>query len=245
MIKLKNNMLKSKRSQMHVEMIISFIIFVGFIFTILYFINPVKEIKISTLKLNFVQEKVLNNVSLNYQTSSLILKDGLVILGDCFWVNNKLETSGNLITFDSSGVSRSSTSNLDKIYVDRVEGERIYHLYFSDNFDENIPSNLGSCVQVADSNFSFGNLNNEKRVFYPFLESLNTSFILNYVQLRDSLQISDNFDFIVRDLNGVIIFDDSTQLKTLTSNVLAREIPLNVLDSDASTRDFVLNLRVW
>jgi len=61
---IKNNILsKSKRSQSHVEIILSFVIFVGFLLVVFIFINPFAKTKEPSYIIDNIQRAVIENIS--------------------------------------------------------------------------------------------------------------------------------------------------------------------------------------
>jgi len=239
-MKIKNN-----KSQTHIEMILSFVIFLGFLLAIFIFINPVRQNPVSYASVDLAQEKIINNISIYYNTVSVTLKT-IIPSTNCFLIANKqgLSTSDNILArdfkniitpvkIDSSGVSIKST------------GETFYKLYSSASFNQSASSPSG-CATLSDVNYTFGILDNGKDVLYENILDLQTLYMNDYDALKNGLAIPGDFEFAVYHFNHSVILNETLAKHKLRSgNVLSREIPLKALKKDASKIDILLNIKVW
>lgn len=239
------NLLKSKKSQGHIELILSFIIFVGFVVALLFILNPVGQKKINYNNLNEIQEKVLNNLSINYDYISLILEEAVPLENSCFSVDNRINKDSNFVILDEKGnnVQAKMLPN-DKIYL-KNNGGRYYKFYFSDEFLKS-ELNAITCLSLEEDKYTFGVLINEKIVFYDRLTAFNKSYIEDYSNFKKSLKIEDDFDFVIYDINKVEIFNESLSMnKVKATTVLSNEIALKTFDKNAMSKDIILRLRSW
>ena len=88
---MKNNLKKtrSKRAQGHIEVMLSFTIFVGFLLFIFIFLNPFAKTK-SDQAINNVQEAIINEISDEVGKLNIIVNQ----TSDCY-DNTEVETYGN------------------------------------------------------------------------------------------------------------------------------------------------------
>ena len=241
----------NKRSQGHIEMILSFVIFIGFVFAILVFINPVRDQKINYASVDVAENKILDNLSFVYSSTGLILTENKT---GCFYVDNLLGQSGNIIVKDMSdnivGAVNNYSATNPKIYIQSsaIPGNRYYKLYFSDKFQNySIDNYAASCnTPLPSTNYTFGSVYVDRAVLLDNIAPLNKSYMADYSGLKSSFGVNEDFEFVVYNLNRTKVLADTTGLhKIKTSIVLARDMPLRVLDSNATASDIILNVRVW
>jgi hypothetical protein len=241
-------MIKIKKSQAHLEIVISFVIFVGFLIVILFFINPFKTTTQSYASLDELQNNILANISNNYQSVSLILKADPS--GNCFAINDTLLSNENLLAFDSAGGLISADRQFGRIYLDISNipsgvDKRYYRLFLSDYF-MNVSFNPVSCTPLNEGDYSLGVLGFETSVSHTALANFNKSYIQNYNNLRNFLGTTKDFDFVVYDLQKKILFNESlSKHSIIMGNIFARDIPLSLINSTGYKQQIILNLRVW
>jgi len=242
-MKSQNNILRSKKSQIHIEMIMSFILFIGFITAIFIFFNPIKVQKTSTVSLDNLQAKILANVSFGYAYLPLVIKEG-VSTGSCFFVESPIPVSQNIFAADGNGNIVNSKFELGKIYLQTSSGQRFYKIYFSNIF--NVHSfDAPGCSALDKADYSFGSLNTESAVLFENLQKLGENYKSNYPALKNFLGLTGDFDFTVYDFSKTTLITGSSQGKTVSGKVIAREFVLNAVDRDNNKKEAMLNLRVW
>jgi len=238
----------SKNSQSHIEVIISFIIFIGFIGMIFYFFSPIKQKNVSSASFDRVQEKILENVSINYNYISLILNSNPASLA-CFSVNNNPGITGNFIAKDFSGkIANAEKTGAGASSILKIvhSGSTFYRLYISDKFKSYPVPSAASCSELPNANYSFGAMASESIILYGNLAELENLYTADYSGLKNSLGLDSDFEFVVYDLNRSVLMNESlAKHKIKSSSVLAREILLKTINKDANQTNIILNLRVW
>jgi hypothetical protein len=230
-----------KKSQSQVEMVLSFSIFIGFVFILFLFLNPVNRSDVSYAVLDNVQNIVFNNISVSYSYVGLIL-DTPISSGTCFYLDNPFNLSEKTIVLDENNkITNSKNANGFKLVS--TGSSRLYKIYFSDLF--NSYDEVNSCNPLSIG-YSFGALSIQDSILLEHLKILNDSYFEDYSLLKQSLGIKDEFEFMVYDLNkSKVIFDTTLVHKSKTSHVLSREIPMKVIDKDINETDVIFNIRVW
>lgn len=241
--------LKRKKSQIHVEMIISFVIFVGFLIAIFFIINPLAVKKTDYTLINNLQDKVIENLSFDYSSVSLTLDEGLSFSGDCFIVSNPFNISSILEVQDTSGsILEASNNFLNKeLIIDKssTADKRYYKLYFSDEFNPSLDIPSG-CSTLDEANYSFGLFVNNEGVLYENLVPFNNLYIQDYDKLKKELGIEGDFEFVIYDINRSVILNESLYKHRIKNiNVISREMPLKTLDKNSQEKNIILNLRAW
>jgi hypothetical protein len=235
---------QTKLGQGHIELILSFIIFVGFVVALLVILNPVNQKNITYSSLNDVQDKILNNLSITYEYIGLILTNPIASDKSCFYIEDKIQEDSNFIVRDESGVVVDAKLSADKIYIKNT-GKRYYKFYFSNSF-HNSDGNFVDCAPLLDTQYNFGVLNTEKIIFYENFYAFNNSYIVDYATLKKNLKIENDFDFVLYDIIKNELFNESLlkNNKKITT-ILSTEIALKTLNKNAESRDVILRLRTW
>lgn len=235
---------RNKSSQSHVELILSFVLFAGFVFAIFIFINPLKQPTTSYALFEEVENKIIDRTTINYQYVPVILESALSDEESCFSIDNTLQIPGNLIVKSSDNILN-SLEDSDKIYIQNVPEERFYTIYFSEFFNNYSAINPSSCVPLSDDNYSLGVLSYDKMILFEKLLELDADYMANYESLVSDMGLKNNFEFALSDFNGVIISDTLSNNKLKNSNVLARKVLLKTINKNATQVDIFLDLRVW
>lgn len=239
---------KTKKAQGHIEMILSLVIFVGFVAAIFLFLNPLSQQTVTEAAFSEVQEKIINNLSVNYNYIGLILAGNLPAGTLCFSVDASeagISEGSSIIVKDLNNKLMNSSKSAGKINIEYSPGVRFYGIYSSRAFN-NYPLTSGSCLQLTPANYSFGASGFEKAVLYENLVAMNSAYLADYESLKKSLAVKDDFDFIVSDLARNVLLNETITLHKLrTSSVLSRELPLKASDKNASQVSIIFNLRVW
>ena len=215
--------MKNKKAQAHVEIIISFILFIG---VILIFFTLVKPLPKSTeIPINQIQESIINQISLEIGKISAITDNT-----KCYSLNTVIDDYG---------------TNFIEI-PDTLEPRR-YFIYFHPIFTQ---SSISCSERSANpEDFTLGTYTTEKIIFNPLTETLKADYNTNYQQLKTTLNINSNYNFaiIFKNLQGNTIQEltpDNKQPPT-GINVIAKDIPVRVIDNQGEINEYILNLRVW
>lgn len=235
---------KSKKSQGHIEMILSFTIFLGFLIVLFIFLNPFIDKKTTYSSLDKTETILLENISAEYEHIALILKNSRPDT-NCFSVANSFNISSNTLIIDENNKIVGSLNTGSVIYITpNSVSPRLYRIYFSNDFI-NLTSQK-SCTTLPASTYSFGVMTIEKSVLSENLNILNRTYLEDYNNLKSELSLTKDFEFIIYNLNqSKVLFDTTGLHKIKSSDVLARDIPLRIINKSGYKSDILLNLRVW
>lgn len=236
--------IKQKKAQAHVEEILSFVIFAGFVFTLLIFLNPVGQKSTSTTVLDFTERQIIDNLSISYEKVPLILDNAPQDI-NCFYVNNSRHFTGNILVKDSQEqIKKFKILDGDsRIYIETSLNERYYIIYYNSSLNDYPLASIASCNQILAEDYSFGLTDKTNSVLYENLISFNNSYNENYEALKTNLHLNNEFVFSVFQNNSLIM--NAERQKPSARNILSRNIPLLAVDRNLSRTDIILNLRVW
>lgn len=249
-----------KKAVSHVEMMISFAIFIMFILLLFVFFNPFRRgIVVSESLLDIVEFAIRRNVTINFTSTTLSLNQSTydtMISGPsghvtCFIISEGV-TDKKLIVKNETGdrINAKTTGPLGalKLYIE-LSG-RFYYIYYSDAVEMGGYNNPGGqCANLMPGgfNYTYGVTKIKGIATLGSLALLNKTYWEDYEALKDQFKFpqSKDFGFIVRNESKGILFDSAR--KTLKSfDVLARQVPLEIIDE--TNGDFIygeLQILVW
>jgi len=234
-----------RRSQSHVEMIVSFVLFVGFVVFLLLMFNPQKYTPLSYGAINVVQASLMKNLSIDYNYTSVILNETTsgALSGSCFEIDPIDGINGAIAVKDMNGLLTSSKKESGKIIIEHRNSQRFYGVYSSDFFSES-----GGCSSpvplTKPQNYSLGILTTKNAVLYENIQELNKSYYSDYTELKKSLGIKNDFSFTIRRNETDILFNTISE-QPENINILSREIPFLSINKTGDTENLFINLGVW
>jgi len=239
----------SERSQSHVEMIVSFVLFMGFVVFLLLVFNPQKYESINYNSVDNIQTTLMKNLTFEYNYTSVILVSTIsVFLAEqCFQIASIEGISNDFIVKDMNGaVVYSRNESSGQIVIKANNSQRFYGIYSSPDFSSGVSAGCqGNLVPLTKSrNYSLGMLTTKNAVLYERIKELNHSYYVGYEELKESLGMKNDFSFTVKDETGYILFD-TTLKQPENINILSREIPFLSINKQGETENLFMNLRVW
>jgi hypothetical protein len=127
------------------------------------------------------------------------------------------------------------------------KGTGFYNLYFSDNFNI-FAEGLTSCISLEPfiENFHKGPVLNDKVILIENLYNLRKIYNEDYESLKENLKISDDFEFIVYNLSRIQLINDTIRSdRSSAKQILSRDIPITVINKNASYIDLIIRVRAW
>ncbi len=223
----------------HIEMVFSFVIFIGFVFFVLIFVKPYGN--------DFLTGSVVSGAQYNFMESSeielvtlFISVDSLVMGGaTCFNVELPSEIIGDsynssIVRFVDGSVTDSELEG--NILKSVGAGDESYYVFLSTDFDD---ESLVGCVD-AMSNVSFGSFRKERVIFVEKLEQMKLLYDSDYELLRQSLAIPDVFDFAV--VSEIVTMEKDIPF---SSEVFSEDYVEKVLFEDGKVKFIRFSIKLW
>ncbi len=212
----------NSRSQSHVEMMLSFILFVSAIIFIFIFINPISKTQEKESDAKKVQEIIIRNISSNFGKLSIITNNS----ADCYDFSPQEYSEYN--------------------YIEKWENQnsRKYSILFSDIFDSvNAPNKSSQC---PGQNYTLGSYSEEKIIVHEKIKLFKQNYESDYSSLRNSLAIKDDFSFSFKYING----DETAEISAYRqipsrSRVDSENFPVRIINKSGDVKEFVINIKVW
>ena len=221
----------NRRAQGHVEIIISFVLFVAFLLSAFAIFNLAHS-SFKRTSLDHEYEVILTNISAPVGKLSILVASD----SDCY--DDKKNT-----------IQAQFGPFIEAYYItlNNMQHSRIYTLYFGNFFN---PSKYGvvSCAgQGNGKKYTLGGNTNETLVIKRKLQDLKREYEGNYAGLSKNLGI-DRFSFNVRTIDGAEqrIFSVTPYEKiSPTLKVVSDDFPIIVIDDLGNRYEYILNIRLW
>ena len=219
----------------HIEVILSFVIFISFLVFILIFLNPIKKISKDSSSLEFTESKILDYLSANLTSVSLILNSSFSsVQGACLYFNLKLED--NIIVKESDGAEKDG----DYVYFN-YSGNKFYKIYSSIELVEK-NFEISNCRKLNGSEYNLGVINTKKIILDSKLNQLIKDYN-NYEILKNSFSINNEFSIIIKRENQYLF--KLEKFKPNSVEVIAKEIPIEVLNENAEINTYTMQIITW
>lgn len=232
---------KNKKAQMHLEIILSLVIFVGFVLFILIFLNPTKDYSDNSVQLDKISKIILKNISQDYKEISLSLNN--MVSSSCFSIENPKSNYYNFVVTNSSNDLVESYRSGNNIIIKNSK-DIFFKIHYSSFFNS---SNINSCSNpiIRNENYTFGAMFYDSIISYESLLNLNQLYLADYSAFKANNNINSDFTFVVYDHENILINDSLSKIKNTGRVIISRNIPIKVFEEDMTSKDLILNLRVY
>lgn len=222
----------------HLEMIISFLFFTGFVFFLLTTLTPydVKTLSSSVVAglYNSFEKEVHTNLT------TIFLKANYTGSNSCFYIQLppdffEYNLTKSLVK-DVYDVEINSEFNNDNLNI--ASNENFYKIAISPEFSGNT---VNGCEQL--SNYSLGSLIERRISSYSSLVNMSARYETDYEGLRSDLNIPEVFDFAITSKELPEI--NMTRLIPRLGDVVSNDYVLEVLKDTGEIINSRFTLRVW
>ena len=238
---------KEKKGAAHIEMILSFVIFISFLIFVFAFINPVKRTEPSRALLNIAEQEIIKNSSINITTVSLKLN--YTPSAPCFSIN-LLELGIDGIIGDKNVIARNSSDNITgsrktNADLDIETSGDFYKIFASEDFNAASYSQPG-CEAIKTENITIGQVTTAKTMSFKKLEMFSQAYAQDYNSLKKNINFPgrNDFGFVLKDNPKNVILNASKE-KPKSAIVIAKEQPVEIVYEDSSSIVAVLNIQAW
>ena len=228
----------------HLEIILSFVIFIGFV-TFLMIVIPINRSETRSSGLNAAERGIINYTTSGMFSFSLIIND---TRGYCFQYamghDIPWQPEWRMVVRNESGdiVNASAMAG----YLRIETGGRFYTLYFSEEFEERLINYDITCDSYAPEDIELGLRRETVPLGYSKILELNRTYYEDYQTVHDELNIPDreDFGFVLSEINGE---PKVYAVKEIPSNVeiYPREKPVEVIFNNGTQRSMMLYIETW
>ena len=231
-------MLFDKRGLQHVEFVLSFVIFVGFLIFALYFFSPFKESKVVESSLFYTMNEIDKMASVQLETFSVVINDS--VNDKTVGIKLNVPEGYNSKAIDSSGNDLESYFDGTNAFVNR-NNDRFFTVELSEVFSGN---ELNGVI-LDDSNYTISssderNVLSEKK-FMDIIKRYNS----NYDELKKDFNLGDREDF-----SFSLVFSENDKIvaeKIIPKGlqVFSKTKKFETIRTDGSIAFADLIVRVW
>lgn len=232
------NFFPKNRKGSHVEVIISFIIFVTFIFFLFMIVEP----SLSTQNdkknmLDNIEVGIMDRISADMTTITVKVTGGG---SNCINLNNLISDLGienNIIVKDASKETVISHVEGNSLQITRGStGDTFFKIYYSKEFN-GLETGSG-CPAIS---YELGLTKTDNYIFEAkMLDLINE----DYKTLKTNLKIPEGVDF-----GYGIVLSNGTSLETnegnLSTNIYIRETPIEYVDLEGNILAGYLKTKIW
>lgn len=243
--KEKRGKMQNRRGIGHVEIILSFVIFIGFLIFLLVVFGPFKSAGVEEVYLDTLERGIKENTSIEVKFFSISLSHEQE---NCFCFDYnfdnvvvKNERDAFIEAFSKGG------GNSRKICING--GGKFFYVYSSEEFvEQKFDYNEEDCSQLTEGNYVFGLFSRYYFVSNNKLRKLHKNSKEDYEKTKEGLGLpsSKDFSFNVRETEfgeENILNDTREQPKGV--RVSARDIPMQIIYKDGNLKYAIMNIRVW
>ncbi len=257
--------MKNKKAVLHIEVIISFSIFIGLLFLIFLLIKPIREPTLSSTILDIAEAGIKRDASIALTTFPFAIdikqNENNPKTITCFSFENPLNTSillkENVFIKDLNGSDVEFTFSGRDLYVEKTTSD-FYYIYFSLNeeFTLNELQDTKGCDKVKDRNQQNQNEQQEQedelafsaprtQVLFSYnkLLGIYERYYNNYAELKKDWYLPETSNFAIKIENDDTLFDMSRNIPQ-GKEVFAREFYTYMI-KDKNIEQIKVNLRVW
>jgi len=200
-------MVFQKRGLEHVEAILSFLIFVGFLVFALFFFNPLDTTRVLDSSLSYSFTEVSKNISVDSERYTLIVNETIPNL-------IKVIINPSQEEFDSDGVrvenvngaklSASYLGGTGDVLIDR-QAETVMDVSFGEGYITNDVINGANLINPE--NYTIASSEIKESFSETKINDLKTAYDTNYAGLKEQFNIPARVDF-----SFMMVFEDGSKI---------------------------------
>ncbi len=220
----------------HVEVILSFVIFLGFLIFIFSFINPFQITEDKNVYLNLLERGIKENVSVEVFFLPLKIENEK----ECFSIYYEDGFENAIKVKNEQGLVESYKEKSWKFHVNG--SGTFFYVLSSKEFEDR---GYLECDKLEKNNYTLGLWRNYKLVSNKSLWNLKKEYEENYENLKEYFRLPSSKDFLfeVKIENKNILNMSNINLKK--GNVYSRNLPIEIVYKDGVIKTGTLNMRIW
>jgi hypothetical protein len=242
---MKRTSLKEKKAVSHIEMAISFGMFILFVFFLLVYLKPIRTQNISDVLIDAVITGLEKNATIQLIELSVTLKAS--VAEDCFSITNPFATTNprNMFIKDENDNLLKFTFDNDNIKIEK--SGNFYYIFFAEETFDPVSSPTEPCTSLNTSDYEYAASKTYELFSSSKLEEIVQNYSNNYEELKKSFNFPVNYDFTVK----IMLMTTKQEIFSMERakpekvEVVAQEVPMEILQRDGSILRTIANVQVW
>ncbi len=248
MLKKRDIERKGKKAVSHVDIILSFVIFTGFLIFLIAIFKPFKISGGEEVYLDMAERKIRDLTSTEVKFLTIRLNANTEI-ENCFCFDydfsNVTVKNKNYSFVNALSKEKGKGRKGRKVCIDNKEV--FFYIYSCEDFKEE-RFDSSNCIDLEENNYTLGLFRKYDMASWRKLNELNKSYEENYDEVKNEIGLpgSKDFSFNIRKTEAageVILRVKKEPPKGV--KVLARDIPIQIVHENGTLNYAILNIRVW
>ncbi len=230
----------------HVGLVLSFVVFVTFLFFVFTVLNPaVDQQENKKLNLDLVKQNLINNLTSTLSVTSVKIKNATNYTDDydCLKINDSIgfvDEKARIKDKNNDPVSGDSVGDKIRIYHG---GEKFFKIFHSIAFMAG-NAKRENCDELTRENYTIGPTRINEYIFRQNILDLLDGYDNDYEGLKNSLGVTGNNEFGIAFVN-VSGYEVQKGFVNVSGNIYIEEIPIQYYDTDANINSGSLKIRIW
>lgn len=247
-IRTNNNFFTKNRKASHIGTIVSFAIFITFLFFLYAILQPsLTSERNKQYILDYVKMNLMENVTGNFTTMTINISEQIpkpcvkiqsIVADipnpeDLIFKNNEAET----LLYSLSGRG---------FRVEVGEGfSGILKIYYSDDLNSSLGETSTDCTPITQVEPDF--IKSYNKIFESRIQELNESYYDNYEGLKIEIGVPEGteFSFYVYDSERNLLISAEYEIPPETESIYSEEIPVQYMDEGGNIKFGFLIIKVW
>lgn len=241
----KMSMINGKQGS-QVEVVISFVIFMMFLFFIYLMTQPAIKSERKDSSLENLANGLAERVSGNLTSVSVSIS----ATQDCVELVNFFSATGigdRILARSEGEIALPLGTSGSSLFAERT-GVTFFRVYESEEFAQETGAMSGCQSLIQGSGYNLGLIKTEKKIFETKVLTLISDYNSDYDALKDELEIpqENDFDFSFTYKNGTQVLTQNQGKTTLSNvNIYSRSVPVIYTSKTAGTESGLLNVKMW
>lgn len=228
--------MKNKKGASHIEVILSFVIFLGFLIFLIAVFNPFTSVRKGD-NLDNVERAIRNSTETELEFMTIRLeKEEKKCFSFAYQLRGDISVKNESMNY-IRGIKKGND-----IYID--DGGTFFYIYSSTDFEPNEFDTINCEIMENKDNekkYSLGLYKNYSVISFNKINLLSQEYNSDYLSLKSTLGITGEFGFGVRDTSGNQIIT----ARRVGKNVYAKDVPIQLIYSNGNLTYGIMNIQTW
>ncbi|MEK6820603.1 MAG: hypothetical protein AABX71_02725 [Nanoarchaeota archaeon] len=234
---------RGKKGASHIEIVLSFVIFLGFLIFLIAIFKPFDIIRGGETYLDIAERGIKEKGSVELRFLTLKLDENKS-LEKCFCFDYGFE---DVIVKDKNYEvvnARSKKGKEEKICIDSAE--YFFYIYSYKDFVEN-NFDSSECISLGEGDYTLGLFRSYDLLSWKKLNSIREEYEANYTDIKSEFGVpaSKDFSFSIRKTGEDEVILETEKKPGKGVRVLARSSPVQIAYSNGTLKYAILNIQTW